>query len=114
MRTTGAMRTTGRVFFISVPPIQPLGTTGQEQTSAGDTCVGSPPTAPSYTRAAIRATLLPTQTATRESLFGLRVARKKKADPSPPGGPLMTEFAHAGGYAPHFMASVFRVFAQSR
>src|SRR5882724_7508111 len=45
MRTTGAVRTTGRVFFISVPPTQTLGTAVQEQTSAGDTCVGSPPTA---------------------------------------------------------------------
>ena len=34
------------------------------QTSAGNTYVGSPPTAPSYTRTALRATLLPTQTAT--------------------------------------------------
>src|SRR5260370_19825068 len=59
------MRTTGRVFFISVPPIQPLGTAWQEQPFAGDICVGSPPTSPSYTRAALRAnappnTLLPT------------------------------------------------------
>jgi hypothetical protein len=41
------------------------------------TCVGSPPTAPSYTRAALRATLLPTQTATAQG----RCAELRRGQP---------------------------------
>jgi len=75
------MRTTGRIFFISGPPTQPLGTAWQEQTSAGDNLRWQPTYRPILHRAALGAKLLPTQTATRKSL-SWKITKSPHAKPA--------------------------------
>jgi len=108
----------------------------QEQTSAGDTCVGSPPTA--LILHPRRASSHPHESASQQIdlkpppyIISFRFSRpqwrvtrhrgrKRKADPClrqaglTAGSAADDEFAEAGGYATHFMVSFLRFLAQSR